>query len=97
MTKKAPVGYYSTHKARSVWFEQAAAFPMRDADPRQVEQRMYRDPSAEPQQWEPMGPVNFAGRVTALAVHPRSGMLFAGSAAGGIWRSRDLGKTWLPP
>ena len=97
MAKKAPVGYYSTHKARSVWFEQAAAFPMRDADPRLVEQLMYRDPSAEPQQWEPMGPVNFAGRVTALAVHPRSGMLFAGSAAGGIWRSRDLGKTWLPP
>jgi photosystem II stability/assembly factor-like uncharacterized protein len=97
MKKKAPVGYYSTHKARSVWFEQAAAFPMRDADPTQVERRMFQDPSAPPQQWEAVGPVNFAGRVTSLAIHPKSGMLFAGSAAGGVWRSRDLGKTWLQP
>ncbi len=97
MAKKAPVGFYTTHKARSVWFEQAASFPMRDADPSQVELRMYQDPSAGPQGWEPVGPVNFAGRVTALAYHPKTGMLFAGSAAGGVWRSRDLGETWLPP
>jgi len=58
---------------------------------------MYLDPAAQPQQWEPVGPVNFAGRVTALAIRPDGKMLFAGTAAGGIWRSVDLGTTWLPP
>ena len=97
MAKKPRVGHHTTHKPRSAWFEASAAFPLRDADPSQVEMRMFLDPARDPQTWEPMGPVNFAGRVTSLVIHPKTGMLFAGTAAGGVWRSRDLGKTWLPP
>jgi photosystem II stability/assembly factor-like uncharacterized protein len=95
--RKAPVGYYTTHKPRSAWFHHSTAFPLRDADPREVERRMFVDPSVGPQGWEPMGPSNFAGRVTSLAIHAKTGMLFAGTAGGGVWRSPDLGKTWLVP
>jgi YD repeat-containing protein len=35
-----------------------------------------------------------AGRITALAVD--RGTLFAGGAAGGVWRSTDGGKRWTP-
>ncbi len=94
---KEPVGYHTTHKPRAAWFQASTASPMRDADPRQVERRMFADPHSGPQAWEPMGPANFAGRVTALAMHPKTGMLFAGTAGGGIWRSPDLGKTWIEP
>ncbi len=58
---------------------------------------MFVDPGAGPQVWQPMGPANFAGRVTSLGMHPKTGMLFTGTAGGGIWRSPDLGKTWLEP
>jgi photosystem II stability/assembly factor-like uncharacterized protein len=44
-----------------------------------------------------MGPVNFAGRVTSLAYDPDGRVLYAGAAAGGIWRSFDLGQKWIPP
>ena len=97
MPRKPRVGHHTTHKPRSAWFAESSAFPLRDADPSQVEMRMFLDPARPPQTWEPMGPVNFAGRVTSLALHPATGILFAGTAAGGVWRSRDLGKTWLPP
>ena len=95
--RKAPVGYYTTHKPRSAWFHHSTAFPLREADPSEVERRMFVDPSAGPQGWEPMGPSNFAGRVTSLAIHPKTGMLFTGTAGAAVWRSPDLGKTWLPP
>jgi hypothetical protein len=36
-----------------------------------------------------------SGRMTALAAAP-DGSLFAGSAGGGIWRSRDGGQHWAP-
>ncbi len=95
--RKAPIGYYTTHKPRSAWFHGSTAFPLREANSREVERRMYLDPSAGPQGWEPMGPSNFAGRVTALAIHPKTRMLFVATAGGGIWRTPDLGKTWVPP
>lgn len=38
-----------------------------------------------------------AGRVTAIAVDSSNSQhLLVGSAAGGIWESRDTGKTWTP-
>ncbi len=95
--RKAPVGYYTTHKPRSAWFHYSTAFPLRDADPREVQRRMFVDPASGPQGWKPIGPSNFAGRVTSLAIHSKTGMLFAGTAGGGVWRSPDLGKTWLEP
>jgi photosystem II stability/assembly factor-like uncharacterized protein len=58
-----------------------------------------RQPAARPgrrqPQWECAGPFNIAGRVTALVVDPANhDVILAGAAAGGVWRSRDRGKTW---
>ncbi len=44
-----------------------------------------------------IGPAGMSGRVTALAVDPRDRkIIFAGTASGGLWRSRDAGTTWEP-
>ncbi len=48
-------------------------------------------------EWEAMGPFNTAGRTLAVAVNPQSdSTLYAGSASGGLWRSRKLGleRSW---
>jgi hypothetical protein len=45
--------------------------------------------------WEFVGPSNVSGRVTALAIDPRgTGTLYAGTAAGGVFRSADAGDSW---
>ncbi len=42
--------------------------------------------------WEAMGPTNIAGRTLALGLNPMgSSTLWAGSASGGLWRSRSGG------
>ncbi len=47
--------------------------------------------------WISMGPNNGAGRFTSIAPHPTiSGTLLAGAAGGGVWRTRDSGRTWEP-
>ncbi|MCY3545246.1 MAG: hypothetical protein OXH49_00045 [Gemmatimonadetes bacterium] len=41
------------------------------------------------------GPV--AGRVSAIAIHPRNpAVLYIGGAQGGVWRSEDRGASWTP-
>lgn len=45
--------------------------------------------------WEEAGPSNIPGRITDLAVHPTDkGIVYAASAAGGIFKSTDTGNTW---
>ncbi len=50
--------------------------------------------------WESMGPYNIAGRMLSIAVNPQnSNTLYAGSAGGGLWRSRSAGTgatAWEP-
>jgi hypothetical protein len=47
--------------------------------------------------WLPMGPRNINGRIKCLAVHPTNGqILYAGSAAGGVWKTTDGGQSWTP-
>ena len=42
---------------------------------------------------EAMGPLNTTGRTLTLAVNPQAERtIYAGSASGGLWRSRDLGQ-----
>ena len=45
--------------------------------------------------WRLVGPGNFAGRVTAIAVDPRnSNRLLVCTSSGGVWRSTNSGETW---
>jgi photosystem II stability/assembly factor-like uncharacterized protein len=47
--------------------------------------------------WEPVGPTNVGGRITAVAVHPdRPQRIFVGAAFGGVFRTTDGGGTWAP-
>ena len=96
MSKKKKKDRHTTHKPRSIYFAQRACWPFRDANPSQLEERQWLHPEAPPQ-WECAGPFNIAGRVTSLAIHPVRNILFAGSAAGGVWRSTDFGRTWEEP
>ncbi len=94
-TEKKPA---TTHKDRTEFFFERATFPARDAPPLELEkfwQDQNRFGDSPDQQWEPAGPQNIAGRVTALVSPPGEAQtLFAGSAAGGVWRSTDGGVTW---
>ncbi|HEY3306257.1 MAG TPA: hypothetical protein VGL70_22280 [Candidatus Binatia bacterium] len=92
----------TTHKARSEWFRNRTAWPLRDAPVQQlVEQRrramstLASHPAAS--QWTPVGPSNIGGRMTCVASDPENAdMIWAGAAGGGVWQSRDAGKTWTP-
>ncbi|MGH6689306.1 MAG: WD40/YVTN/BNR-like repeat-containing protein [Gammaproteobacteria bacterium] len=47
--------------------------------------------------WEELGPGNVGGRTRALVIHPSEpGVLYAGSAAGGVWKTTDAGSSWKP-
>ena len=47
--------------------------------------------------WRSVGPVNMAGRITALAVHPRNHKIFyVAGATGGIWKTVNAGTTFFP-
>lgn len=45
--------------------------------------------------WQPAGPTNIGGRITSLALHPvNTNIIYAGAAAGGVWKSENGGATW---
>lgn len=47
--------------------------------------------------WTQAGPTNIPGRITDLAVHPDfPNTIYAGTAAGGLFKSTDLGGSWTP-
>ena len=47
--------------------------------------------------WEESGPTNIPGRITDLAVHPsQPSTIYAAAAAGGVFKSTDLGASWTP-
>jgi photosystem II stability/assembly factor-like uncharacterized protein len=47
--------------------------------------------------WTSIGPGNIGGRTRSVLIHPTNPrLLFAGSVAGGIWRSDNGGDTWEP-
>lgn len=50
---------------------------------------------ASPSRWQLLGPGNFAGRVTAIAVDRNNTQrLYVCTSSGGIWRSTDGGRSW---
>ncbi len=47
--------------------------------------------------WTEAGPTNIPGRITDLAIHPdHPNTVYAASAAGGVFKSTNLGATWTP-
>ena len=62
---------------------------------RLAQQALRRDPSALT--WSQAGPTNIPGRISAIAVHPSElNTIYAGSAAGGVYKSIDHGASWTP-
>ncbi len=58
-------------------------------------QRLFKPASkaANTSEWRLLGPLNIGGRTLAIAVNPLApNTLYAGSASGGLWRSRTSGR-----
>jgi photosystem II stability/assembly factor-like uncharacterized protein len=81
------------------WWGAGRAYPGADLPPegyaRAVDRRRAMDAAARRPggpAWEPLGPLNIAGRVLALALNPlHPTTVWAGSASGGLWRSTSGG------
>ncbi|KAJ9638751.1 hypothetical protein H2199_006611 [Coniosporium tulheliwenetii] len=55
------------------------------------------DPAGAGSPWYSVGPRNINGRVKSLAVHPTDPQtVYAGAAAGGVWKTVNGGETWDP-
>ena len=47
--------------------------------------------------WSPAGPTNVPGRIVDIAVHPsQPNTVYAGAAAGGVFKSVNAGSSWTP-
>jgi len=47
--------------------------------------------------WVALGPGNIAGRTRSIIIHPKMpDTIWAAGVGGGIWRTNDAGKNWLP-
>ena len=91
----------------SDWFYQQRAWPLetipegkqRNAIKAAKELRADLNPEKGSRQavWAQAGPTNIPGRITDLAIHPDfPSTIYAGSAAGGVFKSTDLGQNWSP-
>ena len=55
------------------------------------------DPAGAGSPWYSIGPRNINGRVKSIAVHPTDPKIcYAGTAAGGVWQTKEGGQTWNP-
>jgi photosystem II stability/assembly factor-like uncharacterized protein len=77
---------------------QRFASPLRDAAPSALEEFWHNRhiyDRASNAHWTDGGPCNFSGRATCLVMDPLSpNLLYAGSAAGGLWKSENGGDSW---
>jgi hypothetical protein len=50
-----------------------------------------------PAGWVWLGPGNLGGRTRSILVHPRDpSVMWAGSVSGGVWKTTDSGRKWVP-
>jgi photosystem II stability/assembly factor-like uncharacterized protein len=84
------------------WFMLQRVYPHDDVDPVLYERArqslrvhaLNKAASVIPK-WKSIGPSNVGGRITSLALHPTNPkILYAGAAAGGVWKSTDGGSRW---
>ncbi|HKH46103.1 MAG TPA: hypothetical protein VKM72_15690 [Thermoanaerobaculia bacterium] len=105
--KRAPVGEAAIPVERYlVALEHMAKMPQyssarRTVLPSRVELRQkgisYAVDAAVLGAWTWLGPGNVGGRTRALVVHPTSPQtMYAGGAAGGVWKTVDGGGNWFP-
>jgi photosystem II stability/assembly factor-like uncharacterized protein len=87
----------------SDWFYMQRAYPNKDIPMEkyfkaiQDKKRMISKNSLlADAEWYPVGPSNIGGRITALDYDPVNNLLYAGAAAGGVFKSTDAGNTWVP-
>lgn len=98
--KEKPEIFITTHKTRSEWFQERAAWPVREAAVRTLVRERRRAADTLPGepgtvQWESNGPTNIGGRMTSIVCDTQSpDRVLAGAAGGGIWASDDAGLTW---
>jgi len=99
VVKGAAAVRFTSHKRRTVWFQERSAWPYREPYVDQLvacRQAMAAAPAAAAQAaWQEMGPTNIGGRSTCLVSDPgNADILWLGSAGGGVWKSVDGGRNW---
>ncbi len=60
------------------------------------ENMLSRKSDANGESWYPIGPSNIGGRITAMDYDAVNNIIYAGAAAGGIFKSTDFGSSWIP-
>ena len=87
----------------SDWFYMQRAYPNKDIPMEKYfkaiqdkERMISKNSLLADAEWYPVGPSNIGGRITALDYDPVNNLLYAGAAAGGVFKSTDAGNTWVP-
>ncbi len=91
-----------TSKKPTEWFTISRAYPYRDIPYTEYKAALdraynvhYASAGLVDFPCEPVGPYNVGGRVTAIAAHPDApGLIYAGAALGGVFKSVDGGVSW---
>lgn len=89
---------------RQKWFTESRMVDglLPDADARAAAWRerlqlTSRRVNSQERPWFSLGPENLAGRMLSIAFDPvHVGVLYAGAAGGGLWKSTDNGSSWKP-
>jgi photosystem II stability/assembly factor-like uncharacterized protein len=96
-SEEAGRGTSGAMEALAFWND-ARAYPSRGIPPSQFyraytsARSLKKSGQALASAWEPMGPINFVGRMISVAVNPlNSSTVYVGSASAGLWRSPSGG------